>query len=90
MSEQLIHLTSGESQEDAFATLRAIVGERRLIAGGRKTKGGYRCVCFTEAPPPKFYGVFASNCSGPCFSLDIRCKPWQADPWRCRATTQNE
>jgi len=34
--------------------------------------------------------VTSSNCSDPHFSLDKSCEPCQADPWRCRATIQNE
>jgi hypothetical protein len=46
----------------------------------------------TSTPGAKTNAQFSPdcNCSGPYFSLNIRCKPWQADPWRCRATTQNE
>jgi hypothetical protein len=33
LSDKLIHFTRGESQEDAFSKLRAIIGERSLIAG---------------------------------------------------------
>jgi hypothetical protein len=61
ISEKLIHFTSGESADDAFARLRAIIGERRLIAGNRMIRGGYRCVCFTEAPPAAFADAFVSR-----------------------------
>jgi hypothetical protein len=50
ISDKLIHFTSGVDADDAFARLRNIVYEQRLIAGTEKIKGGYSCVCFTEAP----------------------------------------
>ncbi len=58
MSDKLIHFTSGESQDDAFARLRTIIGERRLIAGNRMVRGAYRCVSFTEAPIEAFVDAF--------------------------------
>ena len=50
MSPYLIHFTSGESNQQAFETLQKIIGERRLLAGSRMTKGQHPCVCFSEAP----------------------------------------
>jgi hypothetical protein len=58
ISDKLIHFTRGNSASDAFATLRAIIAERRLIAGNRMIRGGYRCVCFTEAPLIAFKDAF--------------------------------
>ena len=58
ISDCLIHFTKGESQEDAFARLRAIIDERRLIAGNYMVRGGYRCVSFTEAPIEAFVDPF--------------------------------
>jgi hypothetical protein len=54
ISQRLIHFTNGGSESDAFARLRAIIRERRLMGGSRMIKGSYRCVCFTEAPPAAF------------------------------------
>lgn len=56
MSASLIHFTRGETAEDyegAFSHLRSIVNEGVLWGGngGGFIKGGYVCVCFTEAPP---------------------------------------
>jgi hypothetical protein len=59
ITEKLIHFTSGESPKEAFARLQAIVRERRLVAGNRMVRGGYRCVCFTEAPLAAFADAFA-------------------------------
>jgi hypothetical protein len=50
ISDMLIHFTKGNSGTDAFGTLRRIMSERRLLAGNYMIRGGYRCVCFTEAP----------------------------------------
>src|SRR5438067_4472638 len=57
ISDKLIHFTGsgGECMDDAFARLRAIIREGRLIAGNRMIRGGYRCVCFTEAPIAVIY-----------------------------------
>ena len=49
-SDRLIHFTRGNSLADAFWVLRKIMSERRLRAGNYMIRGGYRCVCFTEAP----------------------------------------
>ena len=50
LSDKVIHFTSGDSADGAFSRLRTIIAERRLISGSRMIRGGYRCVCFTEAP----------------------------------------
>src|SRR5579864_6616781 len=50
ISDKLIHFTKGDSSNEAFGTLRKIIDERRLVAGNYMIRGGYRCVCFTEAP----------------------------------------
>jgi hypothetical protein len=63
VSDKLIHFTSGKSAESAFSRLRQIVAERRLISGNRMIRGGYRCVCFTEAPLSAVANGFASRLS---------------------------
>jgi len=50
ISDKLIHFTKGENEEEAFQQLRNIVEERRIIGACEKIKGGYKCVCFSEAP----------------------------------------
>jgi hypothetical protein len=50
ISENLVHFIKGEGFDDAFETLRKIVKEKRLLGGTGYIKGGYRCVCFSEAP----------------------------------------
>lgn len=50
MSKYLIHFTSGASRSQAFDCFRTIVSECRLIGGDGMIRGGYQCVCFSEAP----------------------------------------
>jgi hypothetical protein len=50
ISPYLVHFTSGDSYDEAFARLRKIIADRKLIGGSRFIKGNYRCVCFSEAP----------------------------------------
>lgn len=50
ISDKLIHFTKGDTLESAFTTLRKIINECCLIGGTRFVKGGYKCVCFSEAP----------------------------------------
>jgi len=58
ISDKLIHFTRGETYHDAFAKLRAILNSRRLLAGNGMIRGGYSCVCFTEAPLPALSAGF--------------------------------
>lgn len=57
LSNDLIHWVKGESNEEAFEVLRRIVSEQRLRGGTGDIKGGYQCVCFTEAPQTTFHDV---------------------------------
>ncbi|QIF04718.1 hypothetical protein [Roseimicrobium sp. ORNL1] len=50
LSESLVHFTKGESEEDAYETLRKILWEQRLVGGSKFIRGGHRCVCFSETP----------------------------------------
>jgi len=49
-SNLLIHFVSDESLDLAYLRLRKIIKERRLIWNNRFIKGGYRYICFSEAP----------------------------------------
>jgi len=49
---KVIHFTKAATYADALDIILAIVGEGRLVAGTGMIRGGYRCVCFTEAPLP--------------------------------------
>ncbi len=48
----MIHFTKAATYEDALRALLTIVGEGHLAGGTGMIRGGYRCVCFTEAPLP--------------------------------------
>lgn len=63
ISDKLIHFTrsGGECMDDAFATLKKIIREGQLIAGNGMIRGGYRCVCFTEAPIAAFAPAFVNQ-----------------------------
>lgn len=50
MSEYLIHFTRGAANDDAFACLRKILDNRCLLGSNRMIRGGFNCVCFSEAP----------------------------------------
>lgn len=50
ISDKLVHFTSGASEEEAFANLCSIIQDRAIRGSDGMIKGGYRCVCFTEAP----------------------------------------
>ena len=50
IADYLIHFTKGINTEDAFFRLQKIISEQTLIGGDGFIKGGYRCVCFSEAP----------------------------------------
>lgn len=51
VSDFLIHFTKGDRAETAFKTLRKIIEERILLGASGCIKGGFNCVCFSEAPP---------------------------------------
>lgn len=53
-----MHFTKGETLADAFITFQKIVNQQRLVGGNGFIKGGYRCVCFSEAPLPYLADVF--------------------------------
>lgn len=61
LSNKLIHFTRGETYDGAFARLRAIMADCRLIGGIRMIRGGYTCVCFTEAPLPALARGFVNT-----------------------------
>jgi hypothetical protein len=50
LSEQLVHLTKGESQHESEKSFRKIISESVLLGGSGNIRGGFRVVCFTEAP----------------------------------------
>jgi len=50
ISDKLIHFTKEENEEETYRLLCRIVKEKRILGTSEKIKGGYKCVCFTEAP----------------------------------------
>jgi hypothetical protein len=50
ISDDLVHFIRGNDFEEALGTLQTIVKEARLLGGNGYIKGGYRCVCLSEAP----------------------------------------
>ena len=49
IGSRLVHLTKGEPDQAAAEALLAIVRERKLRGGNGCVRGGYQCVCFSEA-----------------------------------------
>lgn len=60
ISDQLTHFTSSESDEGAFTNLCNIVDHRGIRGGTASIRGGYPCVCFTEAPLNSLPGGFVN------------------------------
>lgn len=50
ISDKVVHFTRGDTWEDAFGALCEIVEAGQLIGSNGNIKGGYPCVCFSEAP----------------------------------------
>ena len=61
LSANLIHLTRGESDQVAADAFLSIFKSRRLLGSNRDIRGGYRCVCLSEAPLSKLASVLAST-----------------------------
>ncbi|MCJ7587023.1 MAG: hypothetical protein MUQ00_03875 [Candidatus Aminicenantes bacterium] len=57
LTKYLVHWTKGANYEEGFSSLRRIVFEKRLLGSGELIKGGWQCVCFTEAPETTFHQV---------------------------------
>lgn len=60
LSTKLIHLTRGPNTAAAAETFLNIIEEKKLRGGTGCIKGGWRCVCFTEAPISKLSTILAS------------------------------
>jgi hypothetical protein len=60
ISDKVIHFTKAATHEAALGLLLKIVGEGRLLGGTGMIRGGYRCVCFTEAPLPAMAAGFVN------------------------------
>ncbi|RYU61946.1 hypothetical protein EWI61_03940 [Methylolobus aquaticus] len=53
LSDRLIHLTRGKSATAAEDNFISILCDRSLRGSGRDIRGGFKCVCFSEAPLAK-------------------------------------
>ncbi len=71
LSANLIHLTRGDSDQAAADAFLAILESRQLLGSVRDIRGGYRCVCFSEAPLAKLASVLASTAQS-----SMRYKPF--------------
>ena len=59
ISDKLIHLTRGDTDQIAANIFRLILEERNLLGGSGCIKGGYECVCFSEAPISQLSRILA-------------------------------
>ena len=61
LSDKLIHLTRGQTYEDAASVFSAILEQKRLLGGTGCIKGDFRCVCFSEAPISQLSRILANR-----------------------------
>jgi hypothetical protein len=61
ISSRLIHLTRGNGEKTVEQVFASIVNESKLRGSARDIRGGYSCVCFTEAPLTSLAQVMAAN-----------------------------
>lgn len=61
ISDKLIHFTKGDDYDESLKSLFNILRCGRLIGGTGKIKGGFPCVCFTEAPLPAISHAFVAD-----------------------------
>ncbi len=52
VSPNLVHFAKGHDYNNAFNNLTNIIGENIIYGSNNMIKGGYKCVCFSEAPLP--------------------------------------
>src|SRR5690349_11592375 len=50
LSNRVVHLTRGDTPEQATASFESILREGALRGANGFIRGGYNCVCFSEAP----------------------------------------
>ena len=60
LSNKLIHLVKGNTEQEAFDVFNSILDERILKGGSGCIRGGFNCVCFSETPISKL-GYILSN-----------------------------
>src|SRR2546427_12661114 len=59
LSDRLVHLTKGATEKEAGERFLSIVRDKTLLGGTGLIRGGYRCVCFSEAPISKLGAILA-------------------------------
>ena len=59
ISNRLVHLAKGASEEEAGRNFLSIVNSRVLRGGTGFIRGAFRCVCFSEAPIAKLAHILA-------------------------------
>jgi hypothetical protein len=60
LSDRLIHLTRGDSIEEASKSFLKIMGAKELLGGDNCILGKHKCVCFSEAPLAKLSIILAN------------------------------
>lgn len=55
ITDYLVHWTSGEKEEDAYKALYEIIESGMITGSSHMIRGGYLCVCFSEAPANVFF-----------------------------------
>ena len=60
LSDKLIHLTRGQTRDDAAKVFSTILEEKRLLGGTGCIKDSFRCVCFSEAPISQLSRILAN------------------------------
>ncbi len=60
LSDRLIHLTRGETNQEAAQAFLGIIESKALTGGTGYIKGKFRCVCFSEAPIGKLSHILAN------------------------------
>lgn len=67
LTNKLIHLTKGVGEDkskhrgEGLLTLTKILRSQKLLGGNGFIKGGYTCICFSEAPIAKLSYLLALN-----------------------------
>jgi hypothetical protein len=59
LSNRLVHLTKGATEKEAAERFLDILREKALLGGTGLIRGGYPCVCFSEAPISKLGAILA-------------------------------
>jgi len=57
LSQNLIHWFKGGFEQEAYDTLLKVICSGQLLGGNGSIRGGYTCICFTEAPKEGFFDV---------------------------------